>query len=260
MFPLATLYVLWIFWAVTAVTALPILDQNATRSSYLEQRAAPLVKQLYLGKQGTGTHHERWCLFFSKKGTGFVTPTPSHAAASSKPVMAVIKPHAHTSWTLIDLNSKIRYSDVGVEALEELYRWIEHSMVSELHLPTTRPDWWPQETPFDSSPQPIREIYYGGPEPDEHDPHAPLRRKRTGGSSLDMVWVILEQLGKRGLYDGNDQGIPKSFQREFNENYIKIWRRRWESLAEGKEAKGWMLKEYPPERYPEWAKLWTEPV
>jgi len=257
MLALAPLYVLWTFWTIAAVTASPIFTQNATHTSVLEQRVPSIV--LYLGKQHVGTFYERWGLFFQVKGPGFAAKVlHTKGTAAYEPEMLVMKPATHKGWTLIDLNVEAQFAFQS--GRDEFSKWIEHDMISKLRQPTARPGWWPQETPFDSTPQPIREIYYGGPEPDAHDPHAPATRKRTGGSSLDMVWVMLEELGKQHAYVGPNQGIPEVFQREFNANYIKIWRRRWEGTDAGKVAMQWMLKEYPPERYPEWAKLWTEPV
>jgi len=252
MLGLATIYILWTVWTVTtAVTASPILVQNVTHTSSLEQRA-PSHWDLYLGKIAIGSSRERWSLFFAKTGVGFTTSADLKEETTK---IAVIKRTSHASWTMIDLDAKVMCT---MPEKDELFRWIEHDMIPQLRQPAAKPEWWPQETHFDSSPQPIHGIYYGGPEPDTHDPHAPFMRKRSGGSSPDMVWVILEELGRRKIYIGNYQGVPKTYQREFNTNYIKIWRRRWEEVEVGKKAKEWMLKEYPPARFPEWARLWTE--
>ncbi|KAF5390027.1 hypothetical protein D9757_003886 [Collybiopsis confluens] len=254
MLALTPIYVLWIFWA--AVTASPILVQNTRTSSMLEQRIPPQW-ELFLGKQNVGTPRERWGIFFARWGTVFAAKTQD-TIPDEEPKMELVKIGRRGSWTLIDLNAKVRYNPAFPSSKKELYGWIEHDMVSSLRQSTTRPDWWPQGTPFDSSPQPMRVIYYGGPEPDVNNPQAPNKRKRTGGSSLDMVWVILEELGKRKLYLGDNQGVPEIFQDEFNKNYINIWRRRWQTTAHGEKAVKWMLKQYPQSRFPEWAKLWSE--
>ncbi|KAF5390040.1 hypothetical protein D9757_003891 [Collybiopsis confluens] len=249
MLTLAPIYVLWIFWTAVNVTASPILEQRL-RTSW----------DLYLGKKDVGTPHERWGIFFTKLGDAcFAANVTKEAIRDEEPKMERLSRGSGRYWKLIDLNAKISYEPGSfMSSREGLYDWIEHKMVSSLRQSTPRPDWWPQGTPFDSSPQPMRVIYYGGPEPDVNNPQAPNKRKRTGGSSLDMVWVILEELGNRKMYLGDNQGVPEIFQREFNENYIKIWRRRWQTTAHGEKAVEWMLKQYPQSRFPKWAKLWTE--
>ncbi|KAF5390041.1 hypothetical protein D9757_003890 [Collybiopsis confluens] len=248
MLALASIYVLWIFWTAVNVIASPIPEQRITSSW-----------DLYLGKKNVGTPHERWAIFFAKLGNGFAATVTKKAIPNEEPEMEMLIPGSGRYWKLVDLNAKVTYK-VGSSRgdKKELYDWIEHEMVLSLRQSTARPDWWPQRSSFDSSPQPMRVIYYGGPEPDVDNPQASPKRKRTGGSSLDMAWVILEELGNRKMYLGHNQGVPEIFRREFNENYIKIWRRRWQTTAEGEKHVKWMLDLYSPSRFPEWAKLWTE--
>jgi len=259
MHALAQLYVLWLLW--TAVSASPILTQNVTRMSSLEQRTLRPA-QLFLGKQNVGSMRERWAIFFGKAGTGYSTEAKyaqKDPLSDDKTTMVVIKYGTHSqNWMLIDLNKKVHFA--AESARNEMDNWAEHEMLSQLQRVTPRPDWWPQEIPFDSTPQPILDIYYGGPEPDVHDPRVPPRRKGTGGSSMDMAWVVLEELGKRNLYVGFDQSIPEIFVREFNENYIKIWRRRWGKNHHGQLAIQRMITNYPASHFPGWVKAWTDPV
>ncbi|KAF5390007.1 hypothetical protein D9757_003856 [Collybiopsis confluens] len=184
-----------------------------------------------------GTPRERWAIFFSRTSTGFAANVTKDANPDEEPKMSLISPGKRDCWTPIALGATIHYDQSNPGSFpsrDELYRWIQDEM----------------------PPANAGHIY--GPEPDLNNPQASPKRKRTGGSSLDMAWVILEELGNRKMYRGHNQGVPEIFQREFNENYIKIWRRRWQTSARGKEAVEWMLKQYPQSSFPEWAKLWTE--
>ncbi|KAF5380214.1 hypothetical protein D9757_008245 [Collybiopsis confluens] len=259
MLTLGPISLLGIFW--TAVAASPVLVQNATHPTFLEQRGA-LEYELFLGKQSVGTNRERWGIFFENMGVGFASPVVG-AYESTEAIMARIAPRKPSCWEMIDLATKVKFDKQSDR--DNLYGWITDGMISKISeensLSTTQPD-WPQNTHFGSGTHPVREIFYGGPELDPANPAAPPKRRRTGGSSLDMVWVILEELGKRKLYSMNDQVVPKVFQDNFNEHYIKIWRRRWQATAVGKNYVSWMLRTYPASQYPlqspEWIRRWTE--
>ncbi|KAF5380215.1 hypothetical protein D9757_008244 [Collybiopsis confluens] len=261
MLTLAPISLLGIFW--TAVAASPVLVQNATHPTFLEQRGA-LEYKLFLGKQRVGTNRERWGIFFGETGVGFASPVVG-AEPSEKSTMTRIAQHIHQCWEMSSLTTKVKF-DKQLDR-DELYKWIEHDMITKIseensHLwqSTTKPDRL-QDTPFGSGTQLVREIFYGGPELDPQNPQAPPKRRRTGGSSLDMAWVILEELGKRKLYSRNGQVVPKVFQDNFNEHYIKIWRKRWEDSDAGKHYAYWMLHAYPASKYPlqysGWIRRWT---
>ncbi|KAF5390030.1 hypothetical protein D9757_003885 [Collybiopsis confluens] len=240
MISLAPIYVLCIFW--TAVTALP--GQNITPS------------KLYLGKQYKGTPRERWGIFFGQTGTGFTTNVPAQSNADEKTTIVKLKTGSHRGIEMFDLQVTIK---IQTGQRDKLFEWIQNDMASTLFSPTPQRA-WPPNMPFDSSPHPMRGFFYGGPEPDPLDPSVPLKRRRTGGSSLDMVWVILEELGKRNLYADGTQGVPQKFQDIFNKNYVKVWRRCWGETELGKKSINEMIRAYPSSRYPEWAKQWTDPL
>ncbi|KAF5390004.1 hypothetical protein D9757_003855 [Collybiopsis confluens] len=237
---------IYILWAVSAVTASPILYPNATHTSSLEQRGEP--QKVFLGKQNVGTSHEQWGIFFEIMGTGF--STEKLGGPTDTPKMELIRSSKHHGWEMTDLN--VQFNNINSWTRTKFFNWITDDMISQLPQTATQPG-------SSQSSSSIGEIFYGGPEPDARNPHAPPKRQRAGGSSQDMAWVLLEEMGKRKLYVGN-QGIPAVFKREFDQNYIKIWRRRWGNTDMGKKSIEWMMQTYPASKYPQWAKQWTDPL
>ncbi|KIK62853.1 hypothetical protein GYMLUDRAFT_41726 [Collybiopsis luxurians FD-317 M1] len=96
----------------------------------------------------------------------------------------------------------------------------------------------------------LRQIRYGGPQPDLKNPTGPPIRQKGGGSSMDMVWGVLEELGRRGKYDGDHQGVPGTFQREFNARYLRIWAQRWGKTELGIKIIGDLKQQYPTSKSP----------
>ncbi|KIK52972.1 hypothetical protein GYMLUDRAFT_250801 [Collybiopsis luxurians FD-317 M1] len=84
----------------------------------------------------------------------------------------------------------------------------------------------------------LKQIRYGDPQPDLKNPTGPPIRQKGEGSSMDMGWGVLEELARRGKYDGDHQGVPVTFQRKFTAHYLRIWVQRWGKTKLGIKSSG----------------------